>query len=68
MIKRFGFGIVCDSLSLGKHLRVAAGSAQSQRRGRHDRTRQKEDFDKVLPAFKELVGSYFFVKELSSPN
>lgn len=30
--------------------------------------RQKEDFDKALAAFKSLVGSYFFVKELSSPN
>ncbi len=29
--------------------------------------RQKEDFDKAFPAFKDLVGSYFFVQELS-PN
>ena len=31
-------------------------------------SRDKDEFEKSLPAFKALVGSYFFVKELVDPH
>ena len=31
-------------------------------------SRDKDEFEKSLPAFQQLVGSYFFVKELVSPR